>query len=92
MSDKETPSFSRSATSCVFGKCTDEITKFLVPESVRLDFERSFNESGFSSHGEYLRMMLLVNLYGRDTVTSLMTQRINSMVGIRGESTNDAKS
>jgi hypothetical protein len=78
-------SFSRSANSCVFGKCTDEITKFLVPEIVRLDFERKFAASGYSSQGEYLRMMLLVNLYGKDTINTLQSDRVNSMVGIGDE-------
>jgi hypothetical protein len=90
MSDDDTrlPAFSRSAESCIFGKCTAEVNKFSVPEMVKADLARAIAASDFNTEAEYLRTFLLLHLYGKERIINLQAQRINSMGligGIKGE-------
>lgn len=65
---------SRSAESCIFGKCTEEI-RFRVPEETVEILIKKSREAGFSTLSEYLRMVVLIKAYGKDEIKRIQNQR-----------------
>lgn len=79
MAKKDDVLFARSANTSVFGKCDEHIPKTPVPESVKLDVTKRWRELGFSSCAEYVRQLVLIDLYGKDMLKSLHDARLDAM-------------
>lgn len=71
---------SRSADSCVAGKCTEQV-RTVLPEATYEALHQLAAGSGMAL-GEYVRTVLLVHVHGQAHVMSLAAQRHNAMARI----------
>lgn len=78
-----TVNFSRGPNSSPFGKLTAEL-KTRIPEQVAEDFEYRARSFGMTD-AEYLREMVMVNLYGREHMASVYAARLDAVSAIGPE-------
>lgn len=82
---EETVLFSRTARGALSGKQSETIPKVMVSEQMKLDFLNRVNNSACESQSEYLRLLIMKDLYGIETIKSLQTAAIDSMTSIGDE-------
>lgn len=76
---------SRSSDSCVLGKCTETL-KTAVPEELKLEADLMAAKKGFKTTAEWLRMLIMVEVKGKDMIKSLLLSQVESINGIGPES------
>lgn len=77
MPDNNDAQFSRSGSSCSFGKCTDEL-KTMVPEEVKAQFT-ALAVINSTTVSEYLRDLCIAHVYGH--VATLRAKYGNGTAG-----------
>lgn len=73
--DDDTPMASRSGQSNPLGKCT-ELAKTMLPPSVKEGLRRKAFDMGLSEQ-EYLRELIMVDVFGVDMVLKLHEDRLS---------------
>ena len=77
MTRDDLPAFSRGTD--IFG-CLDDIMNVRMNGDMKLDLMRHAREAGFHDASDFLRKVIAVELYGKDHVVRLVTDRV---LGVR---------